>query len=91
MISDLKELVVCVKPESGLKKLSEDPPFISMVSVRFALEMMPNLGVKFVYEDFYYDHRKIAGNLTSNSSANPRLFKLHPKGYISIVLVDAIF
>ena len=51
MVSDLKELIICVKSGGRFQEPSEDTPFISMVSVTYALEMMPNLRAKFVYED----------------------------------------
>ena len=49
-IPDLKELIVWVKLHCGLKELPEEPPFISMVSLWYALDMMPNLEARFVYE-----------------------------------------
>ena len=50
LIPDLKELIVCVTPEPEhlLEELPEGPSFISMVSVWYALQLMPNLQAKFV-------------------------------------------
>ena len=47
----LKELIVCVKLGYEYEQLPEETPFISMISVWHALEMMPNLRTKFVYEE----------------------------------------
>ena len=49
LIADLKELIVCMDLEQGLQDLPDDPPFISMVSVWYALKMIPHLRVKFMY------------------------------------------
>ena len=51
-IPDLKQLIVSVDLANldGWEELPEEPPFISMVSLWYALQMMPNLEARFVYE-----------------------------------------
>ena len=52
LILDLKELVGSVELdfEDDREEVPEEPPFISWVSAWYALQLMSNLEVRFMYE-----------------------------------------
>ena len=53
----LKELIISYEPSTRMEDLSDENPLVSMVSVWYALELMPGLRTK-----FFCSQRNLSGN-----------------------------